>query len=388
MHTGHPPLLEFLRDEIRRNGPMPFRRFMEQTLYHPEHGYYSSARCVIGREGDYFTNVSVGPLFGTLLAAQFAEIWRLLDKPNDFTIVEQGAHRAEFARDVLTAVRDEAPDFFASLTYEIIEPFSALETSQKESLSEFSDKVTWRKSVAELEPFCGVHFSNEFLDAMPVHLIVSGDKPSAGAPACGWQEKYVTDTSNGFGFVSGTISTAPLHDHLGKVPLPPGITYETEVNLAALDWMDEISRKLARGFIVTVDYGYARDQFYAPARNTGTLRARARHQIIPSPLLEVGNADITAHLDWTSIAERAEGSGLQLAGFTDQHHFLTGIISNPAAGDASAIARHSRALQTLLHPEFLGTTFQFLALSRDVDGGSDLMGFKFARNARSALALG
>ena len=100
MHTGNPVLIEFIRDTIRRHGPVTFEWFMEQALYHPEVGYYSSGRCVIGRRGDYFTNVSVGPLFGRLLAAQFAEMWELMGRPDDFVIVEQGAHHGDFARDV------------------------------------------------------------------------------------------------------------------------------------------------------------------------------------------------------------------------------------------------------------------------------------------------
>ncbi len=111
---------------------------MEQALYHPVHGYYSSGRCAIGRRGDYFTSVSVGPLFGKMLAAQFAEIWRALDRPNDFVIVEQGAHHGEFATDVLEALRDSSPEFFATLRYRIVEPFPILRQRQQGVLRQFA----------------------------------------------------------------------------------------------------------------------------------------------------------------------------------------------------------------------------------------------------------
>src|SRR5438105_5645346 len=107
---------EFLiRGEIERHGPIPFARFMELALYHPEHGYYASGRAAIGRRGDFFTNVSVGPLFGKLLAAQFAEMWERLGKPHEFSIVEQGAHDGAFARDALAAARADAPEFFETV---------------------------------------------------------------------------------------------------------------------------------------------------------------------------------------------------------------------------------------------------------------------------------
>ena len=114
MPAGNPALVDLIRAKIRRDGPVTFAWFMEQALYHPVHGYYSSGRCAIGRRGDYFTNVSVGSLFGRLLAAQFAEMWELLRRPDDFTIVEQGAHHGDFAADVLCTARAKAPEFFSA----------------------------------------------------------------------------------------------------------------------------------------------------------------------------------------------------------------------------------------------------------------------------------
>src|SRR3954470_12935104 len=109
MEPGNPDLVAFIRETIRCQGPVRFDWFMEQALYHPEFGYYSSGRCEIGRRGDYFTSVSVGPLFGKLMAGQFAEIWETLGRPDDFTVVEQGAHQGEFASDVMEALRAHNP---------------------------------------------------------------------------------------------------------------------------------------------------------------------------------------------------------------------------------------------------------------------------------------
>ena len=276
MHTGNPVLIEFIRDTIRRRGPVTFEWFMEQALYHPELGYYSSGRCAIGRRGDYFTNVSVGPLFGRLLAAQFAEMWESIGRPDDFVIVEQGAHHGDFARDVLGAVRERAPGFFSALRYWIIEPFPILRERQREALRDFSEKLTWEKSLIDLEPFCGVHFSNELLDAMPVHLI--------SRTRIGWQERCVAESGDGFGFVTAPITDAELRRHLDTIPRHLSGPYETEVNLAALKWIESLAQKLIRGYVLAVDYGYSRDDFYAPERRSGTLQCYAHHRIIRSPL--------------------------------------------------------------------------------------------------------
>jgi SAM-dependent MidA family methyltransferase len=381
MHPGNPDLVDYVRETIRQRGPVTFAWFMEQALYHPELGYYSSGRCAIGRRGDYFTNVSVGPLFGRLVAAQFVEMWESLGRPGDFVIVEQGAHQGDFARDVLAAVRERAPDFFSTLRYWIVEPFPILRERQREALRDFSEKLTWKKSLADLEPFCGVHFSNELLDAMPVHLL--------SRTGAGWEERCVVESGDGFGFVTAPITDAKLLRHLETIPQHLTEPYETEANLAALKWMDQLAPKLARGYVLAVDYGYSRDEYYAPERTSGTLQCYSNHRVLPSPLNEIGQSDVTAHVDWTSLAERAETHGLSVAGFTDQHHFTTGVVTAlmPEQFGAAADAGTRRALQTLLHPEFLGTTFQFLALTKGVPPDFQLSGFKFARDPRFALGL-
>ena len=403
--TGNPTLIDLIRAEIQKRGPQSFAWFVKQALYHPEHGYYSSGRCAIGRRGDYFTNVSVGPLFGQLLAAQFAEIWEQLGKIDNFVIVEQGAHHGDFAHDVLESVRRRWPDFFAALRYRVIEPFSILQNRQSLTLAEFENKIEWRASIDALEPFTGVHFSNELLDSVPVHLIVSAE-PNPGSSE--WREKFVALNGDAFAFVDQPIGYSKLREHLQKLPARPA-GFHTEINLAVLDWIENVSRKLNRGYVLTIDYGHPRDEFYAPHRSAGTLQVRTQHRLLPSPFDEVGCADITAHVEWTSIAQRAEACSLQIAGFTDQHHFITGILSellldelsqsvDPAhLLDSTALSsrvrrsdvevKAKRALQTLLHPEMLGRSFQVLALGKAVDPGARLAGFKFVREPRSALGL-
>jgi len=330
-------LVQFIRETVRNRGPQSLAWFMEQALYHPKHGYYSSGRAVIGRKGDYFTNVSVGPLFGQLMAAQFLEIWERLGKIDNFTIVEQGAHDGQFARDVLTELRVMSPEFFSALRYRIIEPFPVLQDRQSQTLESFRDKVEW----GALERFSGVHFSNELLDAMPANL----------------RGKFVDLQGENFIFVEG----------------------ETTPSRAVFDWVDNIAANLERGFVIAIDYGFPRDEFRE------LLQVRAQHRLLDSPFEQIGEADITLHVNWTEIAERAEANRLQVAGFTDQHHFLTGIIATfPEIVEED---KSKRALQTLLHPEMLGRAFQVLALNKDVDPTGPLSGFKFARDPRKTLGL-
>ncbi|HME88442.1 MAG TPA: SAM-dependent methyltransferase [Chthoniobacterales bacterium] len=341
--AGNQPLIELIRRKIDNEGPQPFGWFMTQALYHPEHGYYSSGRAEIGRRGDYFTNVSVGPLFGQLLAPQFAEIWGRLGRVASFVIIEQGAHHGAFARDVLAATQQRFPEFFAALCYQIVEPFPKLQDRQAQTLREFSDRVRLRESLDEVEPFVGIHFSNELLDAMPINL----------------QHKLVDLDGDKFVFV----------DSLDQQP----------TNQSQLDWIASVAAKLQRGFVLVIDYGFTRSEFRE------VVQVRARHRHLDSPFQEIGEADISAHINWTNVADASEKNGLRVHGFTDQHHFLTGIIST--FPEIIAAEKSKRALQTLLHPEMLGRSFQVLALMKGVDLGAPLSGFKFARNWREVLGL-
>ena len=343
MSAANSALTEIIRDGILKNGPVSLAWFMEQALYHPEHGYYSSDRAAIGRRGDYFTNVSVGPLFGELLAVQFAEVWERLDKLDDFIILEQGAHHGEFARDVLESTQRRSPEFFAALRYQIVEPFPKLQDRQSQTLKEFGDRVQWRKSLDELEPFIGVHFSNELLDAMPINL----------------RNKLVALREDEFVFVDSSE--------------------EQITNQSQLDWIAEVAQKLRRGFVLSIDYGFVGPDFRE------IIQVRTQHRQLDSPFERIGEADITAHINWTDIAQAADKNGLSIIGFTDQHHFLTGIIST--FPDIAAPEKSKRALQTLLHPEMLGRSFQVLALAKDIDISAPLSGFKFAGDPRRTLGL-
>ena len=379
--TGDPELIERIRAEISAQGPRSFARFMEFALYEPQHGYYSSGRAVIGRRGDFFTNVSVGPLFGQLLAWQFIEVWEKLGRPQKFTIVEHGAHEGAFATDVLTAVNRSLPECFNAIHYVIAEPFSVWRDRQQEKLASFRDKARWVESINELEPFVGIHFSNELFDALPVHLVVSLATKNG---AVVWNERLVSMSGNDFELVPAPIPDSHLEIALNRLPLlPAGV--QTEINLAAPKLVREIATKLARGVILTIDYGVSRSEFYSPHRRQGSLQIRSGHRKLSSPFEQIGQADISTHEEWTSLAEAGQEAGAVALAFTDQHHFFTGIISGCRTAQKEFGASSKRALQTLLHPELLGRNFQVLALAKNFP--ESLSGFRFARDVRGELGM-
>jgi len=376
-------LLETISAEIVRSGPMPFRRFMELALYDPSCGYYASGRATIGRKGDFMTSVSVGPLFGRLLSTQFEEMWERLGRPARFDVVEQGANNGDFAHDVLST-SSAAPEFNAALHYQIVEPFPVNAARQRERLAMFAGRVTWHGSLETLPPFYGVHFSNELLDALPVHRVVfqKGE----------WRERYVTldvDSGTTLSWTDDPISTPQLAMFLPYLPVVDG--YETEINLEAPAWLESVSRRLERGYVLVADYGYSRADYYVPERTQGTLASYRHHRSAENPLADPGEQDITAHVDFTTLAERGERVGLKLAGFTDQHHFLAALgrhvfpdVTDPAQLTAGR-QKEMRAFATLMHPTLMGRDFQFLALAKNAP--TDLRGFAFAGDARKALGL-
>ena len=342
---------------------------MAEALYHPRHGYYTSGRAVIGRKGDFFTNVSVGPLFGRLLAWQFAEIWQRLGEPAQFSVVEQGAHGGDFAGDVLGGLREFAPACFAAATYRIVEPGAALREAQAAKLAALGGKVRWVASLAELEPFSGVHFSNELIDSLPVHAVTwTGEA---------WRERHVGLHGDHFVFTDGPLTSELLRAHLAQLPpVPPG--YETEVNLAALDWIAELGGKLERGCVLAIDYGFPRAEYYRADRIGGTLTGYAHHRREDDVLASPGEIDLTAHVDFTSLAEHAARCGLRLAGFTDQHHFMVGLGRLHFPDGVAPAAQEMRAFKTLMHPTLMGLSFKVLCLEKGLADPAPLAGFHFA----------
>ncbi len=371
-------LSESLLAEIARSGPIPFREFMERALYDAAHGYYASGRAAIGRGGDFMTSVSVGPLFGRLLATQFEEMWEHLERPALFELVEQGANTGDFAHDVLSAAQSR-PEFFAALRYHIVEPFETNAGRQRARLAEFAGQVNWHASLEDLPRFTGVHFSNELVDALPVHRVVFRNG--------GWKEQYVAADPGGLCWSEGPLSSPELSAFLKHLPEAEG--YTTEINPEANAWLQTVARRLERGYLLIADYGYSRADYYVPERTQGTLACYRQHRRCEDPLDNPGGQDLTAHAEFTTLAERAEHAGLSLAGFTDQHHFLAALGRHvfPDLTEPGQLTpgrrKEMRAFATLMHPTTMGREFQFLALAKNAP--LNLRGYQFAADPRKTL---
>jgi len=360
-----PGLSELLAREIASAGPLTFARYLEIVLYDPGFGYYASGRAAVGRGGDFYTNVSVGPVFGRVLALQLAEMWERLGRPRPFVLVEQGANDGALARDVALTLRNLLPP--AEIALRIVEPSATLAARQRETLSDLAGSVEWFPDLAALPPFAGVHFSNELIDALPFHLLRS--------TRSGWEELFVAGEPSSLTFVGGpaTVETAIL-------PARPAGTL-AELRPMAPQWLRDLSSRLLAGYILVIDYGYPRDLLYASHRSEGTFQCYRAHRRDGEPLADPGEKDITAHVDFTALAETASATGLAIEGFCDQHHFLIGAgegFLREFEGRTDPASRQAlRGFQTLLHPETMGTQFHYLALSRNVPHSTPLAGFRF-----------
>jgi SAM-dependent MidA family methyltransferase len=355
-----------IREEIARGGAVSFARFMELALYAPGCGYYERLR-EIGRRGDFFTSVSVGPVFGGLLAFQFAQwLEEIAPPPAQWQLVEAGAHDGQLALDILRWLRQHRPDIFARLEYWLIEPSPVRRAWQEEKLGNEFSNVKWAGDFAELGPrrVRGVIFSNEWLDAMPVHRLCWD------AAAKRWLEWRVDWRENAFVWQKGPISkeaAACLPDIPAEVAavLPGG--FVLELSPAASQWWTRAAASLDCGKLLTLDYGLDGGEWLRPERASGTLRAYAGHQISGNILASPGEQDITAHVNFAVLRQAGERAGLRTEGVVRQSKFLTDIFQRSLAGAAGFgewTAAQVRQFQTLTHPEHLGHRFRALIQAR------------------------
>lgn len=347
------PLASTLRDQLAasRERRLSFAQVMEMALYHPQHGYYGPGPRRIGRAGDFFTSVSVGPLFGRLLAMRALQAWRALGSPSDFTIIEQGAHDGQLAEDILSALGD------AALRYLIVEPNPRYRAAQKARLGE---RVSWVKSLEELksEPAHGFFLCNELPDAFPVHLVRWNGSS--------WQEIFVeADGTDSFRFTAGDFSRAELAAEVEHLPrdLAPGHTLE--INLAMLTWVRDLAHAAFRGTIFIADYGLDAEEFLAASRAGGTLRRYKEHRMDGEVLTALGECDLTTHINFTRLADEAAKCGLKLHEYDLQGRVLGRMaltwMSTLEAAEAAALARQ---LHALTHPALMGRSFRCLVLDK------------------------
>jgi SAM-dependent MidA family methyltransferase len=383
LQVSQTPLLQVIHQEISDvGGAIPFRRFMELALYHPEYGYYGSGRARVGKEGDFFTSVSVGSIYGRLLTSVCRDVWERLEKPSEFTIVEQGANDGSMATDILGALAEAGDSFNQAVRLIIVEPFPVNRDRQKQKLAGFTN-VTWVPSLEELPTFTGIHLSNELLDAFPVD--------SVRWNGTAWEEECVAYHDGALVWTTRPIQDPELHAEATKLPNHLTKGFRIEINRAIQPWLSTLHAKLNRGIILTVDYGQAGEDRYAPHRADGTLLAFKKHERFNDPLGEPGLRDITAQVDFTALARSSREVGFEILGYSDQHHFLVGAAEPwlRSLGDftdqSDAARRDLGALQTLLNPGSMGIQFKAISLGKDFPAEPPLGCFNYARPGIGAL---
>ncbi len=303
-------LYEIIGRQINELGPIPFHDFMEMCLYYPDLGYYTSANDKIGAGGDFYTSTSLGNVFAAILAEQLTEMWQLTGRGN-FTIVEYGAGTGALCHDILHYLEGNE-EFYDKLQYCIIEKSPAMRSREQAILHQ---KVRWIDSIDAVQGTTGCVLSNELLDNMAVHRVVMQEK---------LMEIYVAYDGNRFSEMLLPARRA-VQDYLEElnVRLSPG--FRTEVNLEALQWIREVAECLGRGYVMTIDYGYPSAELYRDHRRDGTLLCYKQHQINDNPYDDVGQQDITTHVNFSALHHWGQKYGLRSCGYTDQAHFMLAL---------------------------------------------------------------
>ena len=360
-------LIHTLHTHLAEQQEMSFMEFMQLVLYAPGEGYYSSGLQKLGKQGDFITAPELTPLFGQALANQCQQILSVLESP---VLFEFGAGSGTLCVDILSHLEQLhcLPE-----SYYILEVSANLRHRQQELIQQkiphLASKVQWLERWPET-PFKGVIIANEVLDAMPVNRFMLTDS--------GIMESYVTLNEHHqlkelFKLSQNQRLLTYVNRHLTQIPKP----YLSEVNLFIDDWLVNIYRMLQQGVVLLIDYGFPRHEYYHPDRNQGTLMCHYRHHSHPDPLLHPGEQDITAHVDFTHVAEAGHQAGFHIAGYTNQASFLlaNGLLSLVHTLDNEREQFQAKqAIKQLTQPSEMGELFKVIALTRDIE--IDLHGFQ------------
>jgi len=359
-------LRQRIADEIRRDGPIPFSRYMEMCLYEPDLGYYSRSREQFGKAGDFYTSSDVHAVFGRLLSRQFEEMWRAVDSPQRIDVIELGPGRGLFARDVLDWSAKQFPEFSRALHYALVEQSVHLRDRLQERLAEHiaAERARVFDSLEAAASTAGeniIVFGNEFFDALPVEVV-----DYRGGLRIGVESGRFVET-----FVPPTAAEVEFLDRYGVHPEPGE---RVEATLVSLEWMERIGEifRGKRGFLILIDYGYTREEQLA-GRHRDTVMSYRQHTASTSPYEAPGEQDITAHVNFTALRARGIERGLESVALLTQSQFLIGIGEENQFADAfqdcklpQERAKVALQLKHLIAPTGMGETFQVLLMSAGV----------------------
>jgi SAM-dependent MidA family methyltransferase len=358
-------LREIIEAEIHAGGPIPFSRYMELCLYHPELGYYSRNAEQFGKAGDFYTSSDVHAVFGRLLARQFDEMWRALGRPAELRLLELGPGRGLFAQDVLDWSEKKFQEFFQALRYVLWEQSPALREKLANNLahhlaSRKAQIITPESTVSSAAAQAHIIFGNEFFDALPVEVLSSRGSLRVGIQNGRFVETWAPHSPEELEF-------------LDRYSVHPEDDEQVEASLASIRVMKEIASSMRMGFVVLVDYGYTREEQLA-GRHRGTIMAYRKHSASANPFEAPGDQDITAHVNFTALGGIATESGMKVEKLRTQSQFLMGIGEATQFADAFEECRlpQERAkvalqLKHLVTPLGMGETFHVLVGSKGID---------------------
>jgi SAM-dependent MidA family methyltransferase len=369
-------LRQVIVDDIRARGPIPFSRYMELCLYHPQLGYYSRAKEQFGKAGDFYTSSDVHAVFGRLMARQFDEMWRAMGSPARVDLIEFGPGRGLFAQDVMDWSIEKFPQFADALHYTLVEQSARFRARLEER---FAERIARHKLEVwgGIDDFRGnfddaIFFANEFFDAFPVEIVT----PEG--------QLHVAE-DNGVFRETFTALAPDIHDYLDRYSVRPEAGERVEVPLRALDYARRLASIAKHGFCVFVDYGYTRSEQLA-GRHRDTLKAFRQHTMSANPYEAPGEQDLTSDVNFTALA--AAMHGWNAAELLTQSQFLLGLGEHNEFADAFANCRlpqeHAKVALQLKHlvtPAGMGESFHVLVLSRGVEAqkAASLAGVSFAR---------
>ncbi len=373
------PLEMWLRDRIRRAGPITLAEFMDCALYHPQYGYYTTGPN-IGPRGDFVTSPEASPAFGKLFASHLAEIDGMLGKPATFNAIEFGPGRGTLASDLLGEVRGRYPGLYSRVKYWLVDISPSLSDSQRERLlPDHEGKVEWRTGVAELpDRLTGAMIGNEVVDAFPVHVIENKEGDL--------YEQYVAlDRESNLTIELRPLSDPRLESFLANEGIEVGPGERIEVNLAVESWLNGVASAMEHGVVTLIDYGDEAPARYSAARREGTLLGYYGGAVTDAVLAHPGRQDLTALVDFTALKHAAERAGFDIIGSTRQANFLLGLGLGSTHTPETAVEpnnldtalNYRRGLQTLVSMEGLGR-FHVLLLGKGLES-------EIARSKLSAL---
>ena len=365
--SGHTELISEIKRQIDKKSRITFAEFMDIALYWPGKGYYTSENVRWGKDGDYLTSIDVSPVFGRLLAYQINEMWQNLGSPPQFSIIEVGAGREELSFHIRDTIKKLFPEFYKTADFQLVDVNPI-------HIQKLEERTSFHSSIEDIKPgITGCIISNELIDAFPVHRVVEMD---------GLKEIYVGYEDAGFMEIRGELSTSGLNDYLEKIGIKLEQGQKAEINLKALDWIKSIGALLERGFVITIDYGLPARELFRHNRN-GNLLCYYMHTMNNNPFHQIGYQDITAKVDFTSLAAAGMDAGLEVTGFTTQFYFFMGIgalgefkeVEELNMGNLDAF-QWNQGIKDLMLPGGMGDDFKVLIQHKGVEAPL-LKGFSF-----------